>query len=95
MTEFLQKIRVPLGPLLADGVIVASLIFTAGQMLNRFEAMDARLAEIEKDKLSERTALAEQRLNAVEQALQLQRLEIIRRLDRIEDKLDNKVDRAR
>lgn len=93
MSELTQKLRVPLGPLMADLAIVASLIFTAGQMLNRFETMDKRISVMEQDKLSQRAAISERRLDMVEQTAVLQRQEIIDRLDRIEDKLDNKVDR--
>jgi aromatic ring-opening dioxygenase catalytic subunit (LigB family) len=91
----LQRLKVPLGPALVDLTIATSLIFSAGQMMHRFEMMDARIAEMEQDKLAQRTALIEQRMNMLEQTEIMQRSEIIKRLERIEDKLDGKADRPR
>jgi hypothetical protein len=98
MTEgasaLLNKFRVPVGPLMADLILAASLIFTAGQMTQRFEAMDKRIAKMEEDKLAQRAEVSERRLDMVEESSQRQRVEIISRLDRIEDKLDSKQDRV-
>jgi hypothetical protein len=91
--QVFDKLRIPLGSLVVDGALVLFLAFTAGQMTNRFEAMDARLAAVEargiNDRLPERAALLEQRMAQGER----DRAEILDALRRIETKLDSKQDK--
>jgi len=93
MAAVLEKIRMPIGSLVVDGALVLVLAFTAGQMLNRFEAMDRRLVNVEQESLrqnlSQRTAILEQRAAQYDR----DRNEIIDSLRRIETKLDGKQDK--
>lgn len=93
MPEVLERFRIPLGSIVVDGVMVLTLVFMAGKMTSRFEAMDARLATVESrtiaDRLPERTALLEQRMAQGER----DRTEILEALHRIENKLDGKADK--
>jgi hypothetical protein len=89
----LERFRIPLGSLVVDLSLVLFLAFTAGQIANRFEAMDDRLAVVESrtqaERLSERTAILEQRASQYDR----DRSEILDALHRIESKLDEKVDK--
>ncbi len=91
--QVFDKLRIPLGSLLVDSALVLTLVFTAGQMTTRFEAMDSRLAAVESrsinERLPERTALLEQRAAQSDR----DRIEIIDALHRIEAKLDQKMDK--
>ncbi len=91
--DVLDRLRIPLGSLLVDSALVLTLVFTAGQMTSRFEAMDSRLAAVESrsinERLPERTALLEQRMAQGER----DRAEILDALHRIEAKLDQKMDK--
>lgn len=93
MPAVLDKLKIPVGSLVVDLSLVLFLAFTAGQMTNRFEAMDARLADVEQrtnsERLAERTALLEQRASQGER----DRAEILDALHRIEAKLDGKADK--
>ncbi len=91
--QILEKFRIPLGSMVVDIGLVLTLAFVAGQMTNRFETMDARLAVVESrtqaERLSERTAILEQRASQYDR----DRSEILDALHRIESKLDDKVDK--
>jgi hypothetical protein len=93
MAAMLDRLRMPLGSIVVDFGLVLTLVFTAGQMTNRFEAMDRRLAAMEQraqtDRLTERTALLEQRAVQYDR----DRTEILDSLRRIELKLDGKADK--
>lgn len=94
MAAVLEKFRIPIGSLVVDGALVLTLVFTAGQMTSRFELMDKRLAYIEStastEKLAQRTAVLEQRANQSEATLG----RIEGKIDRIDQKLDGKADKA-
>lgn len=93
MSATLEKLRLPLGSIVVDIGLVLTLAFTAGHMTNRFEAMDARLGKVEErevaERLPERTAILEQRAALYDR----DRQEILLALQRIETKLDQKVDK--
>lgn len=93
MNDVLGKFRIPVGSLIVDGALVLTLVFSAGQMTSRFEAMDRRLAAVESrtdaERLPERTALLEQRMAQGER----DRTEILEALHRIEARLDAKADK--
>lgn len=95
MAAVLEKFRIPLGSLVVDGALVLFLAFTAGQMTNRFEAMDQRLISVEqvrdRENLAQRTAVLEQRAGLYDR----DRTEILDSLRRIEVKLDGKQDKGR
>lgn len=89
----MDRLRVPVGSLVVDGALVMFMAFTAGQMTNRFEAMDKRLAAVEArtatENLPQRTAVLEQRAALYDR----DRAEILDALRRIEARLDAKVDK--
>lgn len=89
----LSRFRVPLGPLVADLGVVGIMVFSAGQLVSRLELMDRRVAILEarasSDRISERTAMLEQRAAVYDR----DRAEILDALHRIEAKLDGKADK--
>lgn len=93
MAAVLEKFRIPLGSLAVDGALVLTLVFSAGQMTSRFEAMDKRLSATEqsrdRENLAQRTAVLEQRAGLYDR----DRTEILDSLRRIEVKLDSKADK--
>lgn len=95
MAGVFDKLRIPAGSLAVDVSLVVYIAFMGGQTLNRFEAMDSRIAHVEQtlqaERLSERTSLLEQRAGQAER----DRAEILDALHRIEAKLDSKADKVR
>lgn len=86
--ESISRFRVPLGSLVVDGALVMTLVFSTGQMMERFDQMDARIQELQ-------SIRAETRLNSLElRAVHTERwqgelkIDIMKRLDRIEQLLD-------
>lgn len=93
MSAVLDRLRLPIGSLIVDGALVLTLVYSAGQMTERFQVMDRRLIEVERrtidEKLAQRTAILEQRASLYDR----DRSEIIDSLRRIETKLDTKADK--
>ena len=93
MTGVFDKLRFPLGSVVVDIGLVMYLIYGAGQMTERFDAMDRRLASVERtavdEKLAQRTAILEQRVGQIDRRAD----EILESLHRIENKLDGKADK--
>lgn len=87
--EDFQRFRVPLGSLIVDGALVLTLVFSVGQMLERFEQMDRRIADIEHLEAATRLNALEMRAMQVERYQGELKQDIVKRLDRIEALLDN------
>lgn len=95
MAAVLEKLRLPMGSMIVDSMLVLTLAFTAGSITNRLEALDDRVITIEQresdNRLVERTAILEQRAALSER----DRNEILAALQRIEAKIDQKMDKPR
>lgn len=93
MAAVFDRLRLPIGSVVVDIGLVMYLIYGAGQMTERFDAMDRRLASVEKsatdEKLAQRTAILEQRVVQIDRRAD----EILESLHRIENKLDAKADK--
>lgn len=83
-----SKLRVPLGSLMVDVALVISVFYAAGQLTERLESIDMRVARIESVKI---TAEADRRISVLEG----QSIATVARLERIEDKLDRLLERRR
>lgn len=95
----LEKLQFPLGSMIVDGALVLALFYNGGQLTERLENMDRRLASVEvttaTDKLSQRTAMLEQTVQERGATIERNRKDMMDALERISDKLDTKVDRER
>lgn len=93
----LSKLKIPAGSLFIDIGLVLILSYTAGQMTNRFEQMDKRLANLEQsqtsEKPSERIAILERRADEADKKSERDRIEILAYLQRIEARLNDKADK--
>lgn len=83
------RFRVPIGSLIVDGALVLSLVFSTGQMLERFDTMDKRLRQIEDLQSATRITALEMRSAQMERYQSELKQDIVKRLDRIETLLDN------
>lgn len=84
----MSRFRVPLGSLVVDGALVLTLVFSTGQMMERFDQMDHRVQEIEHIEASTRLSALEMRSTHMERYQNELKADIVKRLDRIEDMLD-------
>ena len=91
----LDRFKLPIGSVLVDGALVLALVFSTGQMMERFEQMDARLQRIENLSAETRFASLELRAQQAERQQAEIKVDIVKRLDRIEGLLDNRSDRQR
>lgn len=87
--SFSSRFRVPLGSLVVDGALVFSLIFSTGQMIERFDQMDRRLQQIEDLQAATRINALEMRSAQMERYQSEIKQDIVKRLDRIETLLDD------
>lgn len=87
--ENIGRFRVPLGSLIVDGALVITLVFSTGQMLERFDTMDRRVQQIEAIQSEARLNVLEQRTNQLDRYQSELKSDIVKRLDRIETLLDN------
>jgi hypothetical protein len=83
------RFRVPIGSLIVDGALVLSLVFSTGQMLERFDTMDKRVRQIEELQAATRINALEMRSTQMERYQSELKQDIVKRLDRIEVLLDN------
>lgn len=83
------RFRVPLGSLIVDGALVLTLVFSTGQMLERFEQMDRRIQQIEDLQAATRINALEMRSQQMERYQSELKQDIVKRLDRIEGLLDS------
>ena len=86
--ETAAKFRVPLGSLIVDGALVLTLVFSTGQMMERFDTMDRRLQNIEELQAETRLSALEMRANQSDRYQSELKNDIVKRLDRIETMLD-------
>lgn len=84
-----SRFRVPLGSLIVDGALVLTLVFSTGQMMERFDQMDRRLTQIEDLQAATRISALEMRSAQMERYQGELKQDIVKRLDRIETLLDN------
>ena len=84
-----DRLKIPVGSLLADSALVLTLVFSTGQMMERFEAMDTRLQRIESLQSETRIGALELRANQSDRYQAELKNDIVKRLDRIEALLDN------
>lgn len=95
MAAVLEKLRLPMGSMIVDSMLVLTLAFTAGSITNRLESIADRVLEIEQreatSRLVERTAILEQRAVLYDR----DRSEVLATLQRIEQKIDQKADKPR
>lgn len=87
--ESLMRFRVPLGSLIVDGALVLSLVFSTGQMMERFGTMDRRMQQIEHLEAATRLNALEMRSAQMERYQAELKVDIVKRLDRIETLLDD------
>lgn len=88
--------RVPVGSLVVDSALVLMLVYTSGQITERLETLDQRVARIEQTPISPEVegrlqvlkTQADGREEKVQQSLEDMRKYLGERLDRIERKLD-------
>lgn len=83
-----DKFRVPLGSLIVDGALVMTLVFSTGQMLERFDQMDRRVRQIEDLQVASRMTSIEMRVTQLDRYQMELKQDIVKRLDRIEMLLD-------
>lgn len=83
-----NRFRVPLGSLVVDGALVLTLVFSTGQMMERFDAMDRRVQLIEKIQAEARLNVLEVRASQTDRYQAELKSDIVKRLDRIEALLD-------
>ncbi|HSW32558.1 MAG TPA: hypothetical protein VLH36_02985 [Steroidobacteraceae bacterium] len=86
--EGVGRFRVPLGSLIVDGALVLTLVFSTGQMLERFDQMDRRVQQIEHLEAATRLNALEMRSAQMERYQGELKQDIVKRLDRIETLLD-------
>jgi hypothetical protein len=87
--ENIARFRVPLGSLIVDGALVLSLVFSTGQMMERFDTMDRRMQQLEELQAASRLSTLEMRATQMERYQSELKVDIVKRLDRIETLLDN------
>ena len=87
--EGIGRFRVPLGSLIVDGALVLTLVFSTGQMMERFDQMDRRVQQIEHLEAATRLSALEMRSTQMERYQGELKQDIVKRLDRIETLLDN------
>lgn len=87
--EGITRFRVPLGSLIVDGALVLSLVFSTGQMLERFDQMDRRMQQLEHLEAATRLHALEMRSTQMERYQSELKQDIVKRLDRIEILLDS------
>lgn len=87
--ENIGRFRVPLGSLIVDGALVLTLVFSTGQMLERFGQMDRRMQQIEELQAATRLSTLEMRATQMERYQAELKVDIVKRLDRIETLLDD------
>ena len=87
--SFFERMRIPFGSLVADSALVLTLVFSTGQMNERFDVMDQRLNRLESMQSDTRIAALELRANQSDRYQTELKNDIVKRLDRIETLLDN------
>lgn len=87
--EGIARFRVPIGSLIVDGALVLTLVFSTGQMMERFDQMDRRVQQIEHLESATRLSALEMRSTQMERYQGELKQDIVKRLDRIETLLDN------
>ena len=87
--DLVNRFRVPLGSLIVDGALVLTLVFSTGQMMERFDTMDRRVSAIESISAETKLQSLEIRMQQAERDRRELKDDIVKRLDRIEALLDN------
>jgi DNA-binding protein H-NS len=89
----LSSLKAPIGSLVVDGAMIFALVWSWSAMATRLEALDQRVAKTEtmleqRQPALDRLAKVEERVQGLAESREEFRTDIIKRLERIEAKLD-------